>query len=62
MLSIFNSFNVVTDIEFDALKYLIESKSHIALPNVKTLSKEKLEYLKNHEYHFLHGIDELNVK
>lgn len=35
MLSIFNSFNVVTDIEFDALKYLVESKSHIALPNVK---------------------------
>lgn len=58
MISIFNDFYVVTDIEFDALQYLVESKSHIALPNVKTLSKEKLEYLKNHEYHFLHGIDE----
>jgi hypothetical protein len=60
MISIFNNFYVVTDIKFDALKYLVENKSHIALPNVKTLSKEKLDYLKNHEYNIILGIEESN--
>ena len=57
IIRIFIDLNVITDIEFEALKYLVENKKEIFLPNVKELSKEKKEYLEQHEHFIRLGFD-----
>lgn len=56
IIRIFNDLNVITDIEFEALNYLVENKKDIFLPNVKELSKEKKEYLEKHQHFIRLGI------
>ena len=40
------SWGCYTDIEYDALEYLVRHSSRIILPNVKVLTEEKLLLLK----------------
>ena len=56
IIRIFIDLNVITDIEFEALKYLVENKKEIFLPNVKELSKEKKEYLEKHNHYIRLGV------
>ncbi len=46
LILMWQSWSCYTDIEYDALEYLINHSSRILLPNVKKLSKEKTELLK----------------
>mgnify|MGYP007024619772 CR=1 FL=1 len=46
LVLMWQSWSCYTDIEYDALEYLINHSSRILLPNVKKLSKEKTELLK----------------
>ncbi len=39
------SWNCFTDIEYDALEYLVNHSSSIILPNVKELTEEKKQLL-----------------
>ena len=47
MIMIFNDLNNITEIDSDALEYLVENEKNIFLPNVKELSQEKVNLLKN---------------
>lgn len=44
---IFNDWNVITEVEYDALEYLVNNAKVIMLPNVKELSEDKIELLKD---------------
>jgi hypothetical protein len=46
LVLMWQSWSCYTDIEYDALEYLVNHSSRILLPNVKKLSKEKTELLK----------------
>jgi len=46
LVLMWQSWSCYTDIEYDALEYLVNHSSRILLPNVKKLSKEKAELLK----------------
>ena len=57
LVLIWQSWLCFTDIDLDALEYLIKRSSRILLPNVKELSAEKIELLKGY-----HGYLEIGVK
>lgn len=54
---IFNDWNVITEVEYDALEYLVNNAKEIMLPNVKILSKEKMKLLKEYEGLVIIGIN-----
>ena len=43
----------ITDVEYDALAYLVKHSSSIILPNVKSLTDEKKQLLKNYTGFFV---------
>ncbi len=43
------SWSCYTDIEYDALEYLVNHSSRILLPNVKELSQDKRDLLKGYK-------------
>lgn len=45
---IYESWHCFTDIDYDALEYLVQHSSRIILPNVKELTEDKLLLLKNY--------------
>lgn len=45
---IYESWLCFTDIEYEALEYLVQHSSRIILPNVKALTEDKLLILKNY--------------
>ena len=49
MVLIWQSWYCYTDIEFEALEYLVKNSSKILLPNVKELTNEKQQLLKNYK-------------
>ena len=42
------SWSCYTNINLDALEYLVKHSSRILLPNVKVLSEDKIQLLKNY--------------
>ena len=46
LVLMWQSWHCYTDIDFDALEYLVQNSSRILLPNVKELTKEKKDLLK----------------
>jgi len=49
LVFMWESWNCYTDIDLDALKYLVKHTSRIILPNVKLLSSDKSEILKTYK-------------
>jgi hypothetical protein len=50
------SWSCYTDIEYDALEYLVKNSSRIMLSNVKELSEEKKELLRGYKGHLVIAI------
>jgi len=48
LVLIWESWHCYTDIEFEALEYLVNFSSRILLPNVKELTEEKQNLLRNY--------------
>ena len=48
---------VITDVENDALQYLVEHSSRILLPNVTTLGEREKELLRNYKGHLQIGFE-----
>jgi hypothetical protein len=57
LVLIWQSWSCFTDIDYDALEYLVKHSSRILLPNVKELSEEKKELLRGYKGHLVIGID-----
>jgi len=53
---IYESWLCFTDIEYDALEYLVRHSSRIILPNVKVLTEEKLLLLKSYNGYLEIGV------
>ena len=53
---IWQSWSCYTDIEYDALEYLVRHSSRIILPNVKVLTEEKLLLLKSYNGYLEIGV------
>jgi hypothetical protein len=53
---IYESWLCFTDIEYEALEYLIQHSSRIILPNVKALTEDKLLLLKNYNGYLEIGV------
>jgi hypothetical protein len=50
------SWDSYTDIEYDALEYLVKNSSRIILSNVKELSEDKKELLRGYKGNLVIGI------
>jgi hypothetical protein len=53
---IYESWLCFTDIEYEALEYLVQHSSRIILPNVKALTEDKLLILKNYNGYLEIGV------
>ncbi len=53
---IYESWLCFTDIEYEALEYLVQHSSRIILPNVKALTEDKLLLLKNYNGYLEIGV------
>ncbi len=53
---IYESWLCFTDIEYEALEYLIQHSSRIMLPNVKALTEDKLLLLKSYNGYLETGV------
>jgi len=51
------SWSCYTDIEYDALQYLVQHSSRIMLSNVNELSQEKEELIRTYKGHLVIGIN-----
>ena len=49
LVLMWQSWSCYTDIEYDALEYLVKHSSRILLPNVKELSQDKRDLLKGYK-------------
>ncbi len=56
LVLIWQSWHCYTDIDFDALEYLVQNSSRILLPNVKELTKEKKDLLKVYKGTLIFGV------
>lgn len=54
---LWESWHCFTDIDFDALEYLVQNSSRIFLPNVKALSDDKKILLKSYKGFIEIGVD-----
>ncbi len=57
LVLIWQSWSCYTDIDYDALEYLVKHSSRIMLSNVKELSEEKKALLRNYNGHLVIGVD-----
>ncbi len=48
---------IITDVEYDALQYLVEQCSRILLPNVTTLGEKEKELLRAYKGHLQIGVE-----
>jgi len=51
------SWSCYTDIDYDALEYLVKHSSRILLSNVKEMSEEKKMLLRNYNGHLVIGFN-----
>ena len=56
LILMWQSWSCYTDIEYDALEYLVQHSSRIMLSNVKELSQEKDELIRTYKGHLVIGI------
>jgi hypothetical protein len=56
LVLLWQSWSCYTDIEYDALEYLVKYSSRIILSNVKELSEEKKELLRGYKGHLVIGV------
>ena len=56
LVLMWQSWSCYTDIEYDALEYLVKYSSRIMLSNVKELSEEKKELLRAYKGHLVVGV------
>ena len=56
LVLMWQSWSCYTDIEYDALEYLVKYSSRIMLSNVKELSEEKKELLRAYKGHLVIGV------
>ena len=49
LVLIWQSWSCYTDIDYDALEYLVNHSSRILLPNIKELSQDKRDLLKGYK-------------
>jgi hypothetical protein len=57
LILMWQSWGCYTDIEYDALEYLVQHSSRIMLSNVKELSQEKEELIRTYKGHLVIGIN-----
>jgi hypothetical protein len=57
LVLIWQSWSCYTDIDYDALEYLVKHSSRIMLSNVKELSEEKKMLLRGYNGHLVIGVD-----
>jgi hypothetical protein len=57
LVLIWQSWSCYTDIEYDALEYLVKHSSRIMLSNIKELSEEKKMLLRNYNGHLVIGFN-----
>jgi hypothetical protein len=57
LVLMWQSWSCYTDIDLDALEYLVKHSSKILLPNVKILVEAKKLILKDYKGHLLIGIN-----
>ena len=55
LVLMWESWSCYTDIEYDALEYLVNNSSRIMLSNVKELSEEKKELLRSYKGQLIIG-------
>ena len=55
LVLMWESWSCYTDIEYDALEYLVQYSSRIMLTNVKVLSEDKKELLRAYKGHLVIG-------
>jgi hypothetical protein len=51
------SWDCFTDVDYDALEYLVNHSSRILLPNIKELSNDKRKLINNYKGFILIGLD-----
>lgn len=56
LVLMWQSWDCYTDIDYDALEYLVKYSSRILLPNVKVLTEDKRELLKEYQGHISIGM------
>ena len=56
LVLMWQSWSCYTDIEYDALEYLVNNSSRIMLSNVKELSEEKKELLRGYKGNLVIGV------
>ena len=56
LVLMWQSWSCYTDIEYEALEYLVNNSSRIILSNVKELSEEKKELLRGYKGNLVIGI------
>ena len=56
LVLMWESWSCYTDIEYDALEYLVNNSSRIILSNVKALSEEKKELLRGYKGNLVIGV------
>jgi hypothetical protein len=57
LVLIWQSWSCYTDIDYDALEYLVKHSSRIMLSNVKELSEEKKTLLRGYNGRLVIGVD-----
>lgn len=50
-------WDIITEVEYDALAHLVKHSYSIHLPNVKSLSADKIELLKGYKGRLILGFD-----
>ena len=56
LVLIWQSWSCYTDIDLDALEYLVKHSPRILLPNVKMLSEDKIKLLRNYSGYIQIGL------
>jgi hypothetical protein len=56
LILMWQSWSCYTDIEYNALEYLVQNSSRIMLSNVKELSQGKKELIRTYKGHLVIGI------
>ena len=56
LVLIWQSWSCYTDIDYDALEYLVNHSSRILLSNVKELTEDKKQLLRGYKGHLVIGV------